>query len=216
MTLTEPARQGESGGPITNGRGEVVGVTFGSDFKQTTWCTRVNTIGGLLDRMFPNRPGRFIARNDQLRGGRPLGPPPQPATPAMPYAQSPAAVPQPGAPYQYDPPPNAPLQPMPAPQQYAQTPPPPSDPTSPPNVPPLQSAPQQPGSVAPQPQPQQYAQSPPQPSQPGDGIGSIHRRQVAQVVCRGGHVTARPGWRNARPCRLLACAAREKKDFCKT
>jgi len=53
VELAAPARQGDSGGPIFNQRGELAGVLFGSSFGRTTGshCARVRWF---LDRAWPN------------------------------------------------------------------------------------------------------------------------------------------------------------------
>ena len=54
VELDAPARQGDSGGPIFNSRGELAGVLSGSGFGQTcgTYCGRVRWFLGLADAAF--------------------------------------------------------------------------------------------------------------------------------------------------------------------
>jgi len=86
LELTTSARNGDSGGPIFNHRGELAGVLFGSGFGRTTgsYCGRVQWFLATVDRRFrpdapemppiyrpPTRPGtssgetRIAARDEQ-------------------------------------------------------------------------------------------------------------------------------------------------------
>jgi hypothetical protein len=54
IELAAPARNGDSGGPILNGRGELAGVLFGSAFGRTTgsYCGRLRWFLGSVDGDF--------------------------------------------------------------------------------------------------------------------------------------------------------------------
>jgi len=70
VELSTAARQGDSGGPILNGRGELAGVLFGSALGRTTgsYCGRVRWFLeeplAMLDRLPPNP--ALIARRDPV------------------------------------------------------------------------------------------------------------------------------------------------------
>ena len=54
IELTAPARNGDSGGPILNSRGELAGTLFGSAFGRTTgsYCGRLRWFLGSVDGDF--------------------------------------------------------------------------------------------------------------------------------------------------------------------
>jgi hypothetical protein len=82
VELDAPARNGDSGGPILNGRGELAGVLFGSAFGRTTgsYCGRLrwflNSVGDDFQRM----PSQQMIAQQSPRDPAPLAA--IPATPA--------------------------------------------------------------------------------------------------------------------------------------
>ncbi|NUQ63399.1 MAG: trypsin-like peptidase domain-containing protein [Pirellulales bacterium] len=91
VELSVAARQGDSGGPIFNGRGELAGVLFGSGFGSTagSYCGRVQrfvaSVQGDFQRLQPN-PYMLAGRAPQAS---------QPAQPAEPEPESAAWQPPP-------------------------------------------------------------------------------------------------------------------------
>jgi hypothetical protein len=69
VELSAPARQGDSGGPILNGRGELAGVLFGTGFGRTTgsYCGRVREFLATVDGDFRKLSNRVMLA-DQARG----------------------------------------------------------------------------------------------------------------------------------------------------
>jgi hypothetical protein len=63
IELSTPARNGDSGGPILNDRGEVAGVLFGSAFGQTTgsYCGRLRMFLTSVDNDFQRLPTQQMA-----------------------------------------------------------------------------------------------------------------------------------------------------------
>ncbi len=115
VELAAPAREGDSGGPILNGRGELAGVLFGSAFGKTTGshCGRLREFLGLVAgdfqqlssrEMLARRPAREPAPLAAITGVREdaatppreppaAGPVPQPPpVPTMPTISLPASV----------------------------------------------------------------------------------------------------------------------------
>ena len=81
VELAAPAREGDSGGPILNGRGELAGVLFGSAFGKTTGshCGRLREFLGLVagdfrrlstQQMLARRPAREPAPLAAITGVR--------------------------------------------------------------------------------------------------------------------------------------------------
>ena len=73
VELAAPARDGDSGGPILNSRGELAGVLFGSAFGKTTGshCGRMSAFLGSVAADFRHLTSReMLAR--QKNGQRPL------------------------------------------------------------------------------------------------------------------------------------------------
>lgn len=107
------AYHGESGGPVTNDRGQIVGVIHSTD-GATTSCCRLAPIRRMFDRLFPNRPGAIIPHADAPRSEPPTPPSKseggaEPAAPLAPVL--PAPSPTPLLPYS----PTPPLPPVPLP-----------------------------------------------------------------------------------------------------
>jgi hypothetical protein len=69
VELSAPAREGDSGGPILNSRGELAGVLFGTGFGRTTgsYCGRVREFLATVDTDFRNLSHRVMLA-DQARG----------------------------------------------------------------------------------------------------------------------------------------------------
>jgi hypothetical protein len=93
VELDAPARQGDSGGPIFNGRGELAGVLSGSGFGQTcgTYCGRIRWFLGLADADFRRVSSQELLA--QQRRNAAAGPSAAaPAPPAAPAVMGPATV----------------------------------------------------------------------------------------------------------------------------
>lgn len=89
VELSAPARQGDSGGPIFNSRGELAGVLFGTAAGQTSgsYCGRVRMfLTSVRDDFFRLRP------NPALYAQQPVANPEPTATPSTPAAASPVAT----------------------------------------------------------------------------------------------------------------------------
>jgi len=89
VELSAPARQGDSGGPIFNGRGELAGVLFGTASGQTSgsYCGRVRMfLTSVRDDFFRLRP------NPAMYAQQPVASPEPAATPATPATASPVAT----------------------------------------------------------------------------------------------------------------------------
>jgi hypothetical protein len=97
VELEAPARNGDSGGPILNGRGELAGVLFGSAFGRTTgsYCGRLqwflNSVGDEF-RQMPSRGLIAQQRPQQLPAA-----PPVVAISATPATASPSVTPVAGS-----------------------------------------------------------------------------------------------------------------------
>lgn len=88
-----PAISGESGGPVLNEQGQIVGVIDACDVGEgeqcdgrhgtVTFCCRLRDIRGLLDRCCPNRRGLIVPRATPQTPQQPLPSPPQPVTPGI-------------------------------------------------------------------------------------------------------------------------------------
>lgn len=94
LELTGGGTGGESGGPVINTRGEIVGIlsctpTNGPKARQVSWCCSPSAMQRIcqrvrarLDQLFPHRPGRIIARATP-RDQQPAGSPAQPVNPPL-------------------------------------------------------------------------------------------------------------------------------------
>ncbi len=102
VELDAPARQGDSGGPILNSRGELAGVLFGTAFGRTTgsYCGRVRWFLASVDGDFQRLSAQMMLARQARRDPSPLaaipsGPvaaaaaPPAPNLPAAPLAAEP-------------------------------------------------------------------------------------------------------------------------------
>lgn len=98
IELSAPARNGDSGGPIFNNRGELAGTLFGSSFGRTTgsYCGRlrwfVNSVNADFERISAQAMlAQQVRRNPPTvaatSAAMPATPEPAPATNAAPYAQ---------------------------------------------------------------------------------------------------------------------------------
>ncbi len=93
VELETPARNGDSGGPIFNDRGELAGVLFGSAFGRTTgsYCGRVRWFLSSVSDQFRQMPSpAVIAQQRPQPSSSPL---PVAAIPATPLPASPAVTP---------------------------------------------------------------------------------------------------------------------------
>jgi hypothetical protein len=83
IELDAPARQGDSGGPILNSRGELAGVLFGSAFGRTTgsYCGRVRGFMASVDGDFQRLSAQMMLARQARRD-----PPPLAAIPSGPEA----------------------------------------------------------------------------------------------------------------------------------
>ena len=102
VELAAPAREGDSGGPILNGRGELAGVLFGSAFGKTTGshCGRLREFLGLVagdfrrlstQQMLARRPAREPPPLAAIAGTREdaaTQPSPAPSLPAISLPES--------------------------------------------------------------------------------------------------------------------------------
>jgi S1-C subfamily serine protease len=105
VELSAPARQGDSGGPIFNSRGELAGVLFGTAAGQTSgsYCGRVRAfLTSVRDQFFRLQPNPALYAQQPVANPQPTANP-SPAAPASPVAASSgpgtanmAANPQPG------------------------------------------------------------------------------------------------------------------------
>lgn len=89
VELSAPARQGDSGGPIFNGRGELAGVLFGTASGQTSgsYCGRVRMfLTSVRDDFFRLRP------NPALYAQQPVANPQPAVNPSTPATSSPAGA----------------------------------------------------------------------------------------------------------------------------
>ncbi|MEN6459648.1 MAG: trypsin-like peptidase domain-containing protein [Thermoguttaceae bacterium] len=112
VELDVAARQGDSGGPIFNSRGELAGVLFGSGFGRTTgsYCGRVRWFLALVDGDFqrlslqmaaarqpaaPRDPAPLVAisSGQTAAGGVAVSPSPAPTTLSTPPRPQPVAAP---------------------------------------------------------------------------------------------------------------------------
>jgi len=100
VELGAAARDGDSGGPIFNSRGELAGVLFGAARGRTTgsYCGRVRRFLGSVSDSFdhlPPGPGTMIARRPEPVRDRtePLPPRPPDPPPPLPLAEVPAREP---------------------------------------------------------------------------------------------------------------------------
>jgi hypothetical protein len=94
VELDAPARQGDSGGPIFNSRGELAGVLSGSGFGQTcgSYCGRVRWFLGVADADF-RRVSSEEMLAQQRRNAAAAGPlAAAPALPAAPAVVGPPAI----------------------------------------------------------------------------------------------------------------------------
>jgi hypothetical protein len=87
IELSAPARNGDSGGPILNSRGELAGVLFGSSFGRTagSYCGRLRWFIGTIDGDFRRISAQAMLAQ-QSQGGQPL-------TAAIPSVPQTAAAP---------------------------------------------------------------------------------------------------------------------------
>jgi hypothetical protein len=95
VELSAPARNGDSGGPILNERGELAGVLFGSAYGRTagSYCGRLRWFIGTVDGDFRQVSSRAMLA---LQQQQPRVPAPVAAIPAVPVvvpAAAPAAAP---------------------------------------------------------------------------------------------------------------------------
>lgn len=92
VELTAPARQGDSGGPIFNSRGELAGVLFGTASGRTmgSYCGRVRLFLGTITDEFRDVPSQetMIAQRPAAPEHRPL-PSPLATIPAQPDSPGP-------------------------------------------------------------------------------------------------------------------------------
>jgi hypothetical protein len=102
IELDAPARQGDSGGPILNSRGELAGVLFGSAFGRTTgsYCGRVRGFMASVDGDFQRLSAQMMLARQARRDPPPLAaiPSGQVAAAAPPAAPSVSAAPPPSLP----------------------------------------------------------------------------------------------------------------------
>lgn len=98
IELSAPARNGDSGGPIFNNRGELAGTLFGSSFGRTTgsYCGRLRWFVGAVNADFERISAQAMLAQQSRRNppvvapvsaSLPVAPEPAPATNAGPYAQ---------------------------------------------------------------------------------------------------------------------------------
>jgi hypothetical protein len=73
VELAAPARNGDSGGPILNGRGELAGVLFGTAFGRTTgsYCGRVRGFVASVEGDFRALSNRVMLADRSRQGGTP-------------------------------------------------------------------------------------------------------------------------------------------------
>ncbi len=92
VELDAPARQGDSGGPILNSRGELAGVLFGTGFGRTTgsYCGRVRWFLASVEGDFQRLSGEMTQARQARRDPPPLAAIPSgpPAAATQPAAQS--------------------------------------------------------------------------------------------------------------------------------
>ena len=95
IELSAPARQGDSGGPILNSRGELAGVLFGTAFGRTTgsYCGRLRWFLGSVDGDFQRVSSQALLAQQSRRN-----PPPVAAiNSAAPSGEGPTNSPRPRA-----------------------------------------------------------------------------------------------------------------------
>lgn len=100
VELSAPARQGDSGGPIFNSRGELAGVLFGTGGGKTSgsYCGRVRTfLASVKDDFFRLRPNPALMAQAPAVNPVPASAPP-PNTAAKPPGGAPAAPSAPSTP----------------------------------------------------------------------------------------------------------------------
>ena len=73
VELSAPARNGDSGGPILNSRGELAGVLFGTAFGRTTgsYCGRVRGFLATVEGDFRALSNRVMLADQSRRAGSP-------------------------------------------------------------------------------------------------------------------------------------------------
>ncbi len=93
VELAAPARNGDSGGPILNERGELAGVLFGSAYGRTTgsYCGRLRWFLGSVDGDFQRVSSQAMLAQQQQQ--QPRNPVPMAAIPAAMPVTVPAVVP---------------------------------------------------------------------------------------------------------------------------
>ena len=96
VELAAPARNGDSGGPILNDRGELAGVLFGSAFGRTTgsYCGRLRGFLGTVDGDFQRVTSQAMLAQQQRRNPAPVAaiPVAMPTAPATPVPAAPLAA----------------------------------------------------------------------------------------------------------------------------
>ena len=96
VELAAPARNGDSGGPILNSRGELAGVLFGSAFGRTTgsYCGRAALVSRLGRRRLPRISSQaMMAQHSSSRNPVPVAAIPAAMPVAVPVAAPVAAQP---------------------------------------------------------------------------------------------------------------------------
>jgi hypothetical protein len=86
VELSAPARNGDSGGPILNGRGELAGVLFGTAFGRTTgsYCGRVRGFLASVDGDFRTLSHRVMLADQSHQAGSLAATPTEPTTTSIP------------------------------------------------------------------------------------------------------------------------------------
>jgi hypothetical protein len=92
VELAAPARNGDSGGPILNDRGELAGVLFGSAYGRTTgsYCGRLRWFLGSVDGDFQRVSSQAMLAQQQPRNPAPVAAIPAAMPVAVPAAVQPA------------------------------------------------------------------------------------------------------------------------------
>ena len=97
VELSAPARNGDSGGPILNSRGELAGVLFGTAFGRTTgsYCGRLRGFMASVEGDFRALSNRVMLADQSRRAGSPAAATPTGLAREPVAGNSPGAAPQP-------------------------------------------------------------------------------------------------------------------------